>query len=342
MAIEFDRFLNWAESRFGGDVVVRGNEIMVNSIFCEDYKHHLWCNVFGGKDQLPNGVYHCWKSNESGSLISLVMKVDNCSYEEAIEILGTEDIKFMELQEKVNAMFLQKFEPKEEIKGSLSLPDNTHWINELEPSNVWRVEAEDYLNKRKLDCNDYMVCTGGNYRNRIIIPYFDKNKNLIYWNARLMAKGNSKVPKYLGPNKEEGIGKGDVIYMPVWPQDGVQLYVTEGEFDAKSIQMSGLFSAAIGGKELSDKQVLYLRPYIPVLCFDTDAGKRQDAGKNALKAIGHTLKSEGFEQVYYIRPPAQYKDWNKMLIETSPKFIAAYINKYKKAYTTDTEIKLEL
>ena len=40
MAIDFDRFLNWAESRFP-TVIVKGDEVRVDSIFEEDHKQHV-------------------------------------------------------------------------------------------------------------------------------------------------------------------------------------------------------------------------------------------------------------------------------------------------------------
>ncbi len=65
MAISFEKFLAWAETRFG-DVSVKGNEIRINSPFAEDYKKHLWANPYGGKKgaERPYGVYRLlrrWK-----------------------------------------------------------------------------------------------------------------------------------------------------------------------------------------------------------------------------------------------------------------------------------------
>jgi hypothetical protein len=78
------------------------------------------------------------------------------------------------------------------------------------------------------------------------------------------------------------------------------------------------------------------------LCFDTDAGKRVDAGGNALVAVGEALKKEGFDEVYYVRPPKEYKDWNKMLVQTSPKLINVYIQQYRQLYTNSTSLEFKL
>ncbi len=64
MGVDFDSFRQWAEDRFNGDILVKGNEIRINSIFTEDHKHHMWCNPYGGKHQREDGCYRCWKTGE--------------------------------------------------------------------------------------------------------------------------------------------------------------------------------------------------------------------------------------------------------------------------------------
>ena len=341
MAIDFDTFLNWAESRFG-DVVVSGDEIKVNSIFDEDYKHHMWCNPKGGKKQLPHGVFHCWKTDKSGNLITLVRLVDKCSYDEAIETLGSYDIELADLERRLEAFMATRTEVVTEEVSGFKLPDHTFPINSLPASNFWRVEAEVYLTGRKLPIEDFQICLDGEYKNRIIIPYYDQNQKLIYWNGRYL-NNSDKIPKYLGPKKDCGVGKSDVIYMAQkWPKAGAKLHIAEGEFDAKSLHISGFNGGAIGGSKLEEKQVEMLRPYIPVLCFDTDTSKKRDAGGVALLQIGDTLKTKGFNEVYFVRPPKQFKDWNKMLVELGPKMVSAYIKMHEKLYDTDTSLQLQL
>lgn len=315
--INFDKFLQWAESRFNGDVVVSGNEIKVNSIFCDDFKHHLWCNPYGGKYERPNGVFHCWKTDKKGSLITLVMMVDNCSYEEALEILETEDISLANLQKKLEEFWdkTNTIVPKEE-DNKLALPPYTLLISDLNEGNPYRIQAEAYLMKRNIPSDGLYICYSGDYANRIIIPYYDKNNNLIYFNARNIGKAE---PKYLGPKKEIGIGKGDVIYMPFWPPEGSEIYLTEGEFDAIILFDIGLYSAAFGGKEMSEKQLNYLREFKPILSIDNDK-----AGNYALPKLAKSLIENGFE-VKFIRPPKNYKDWNEMYIKLGSKLVKKYI-----------------
>lgn len=335
MAIDFDLFLSWAEARFK-DVIVKGDEIKINSIFCEDYKHHLWCNPSGGKNHLPYGVFHCWKTDIKGSLISLVMKVDNCSFEDALEILDSTNTRLEDLEKKVSEIFEKKSNQNfiEIEKTKIDFPKGTYFFDDLPSINYYRKNAEEYLGKRKISSKGLMICTEGEYKNRIIIPYYNKNGELIYYNGRYL--GDNSNLRYLGPPKSLGIGKGDVLFIPEWPADGEKIYLAEGEFDALSLRQCGYYSAAFGGKALSDAQVEILKPYIPVLCLDADK-----AGAEALIKMGDYLLKKGFSEVYFVRAPKEYKDWNGMLQNNSEKIVRFYISKNEKKYDFLKSIELK-
>jgi len=328
MAIDPEKMLSWVESRFD-DFVVRGNEIKINSIFCEDYKRHLWINPSGGKKQRETGVFRCFKTDKKGSCITLVMLVDKCTYQEAIETLDAVDTSLSNIESKLDAVFypVQPQEVQPLVDNTLKIPDHTYVIDEMDAEDFWRITAEGYLFGRKLATHDLMICTGGEYRNRIIIPYYDIDRKLIYFNGRSMST-NKEVLRYMGPPKEVGVGKEDVLYVPYWPKSGRPLYLTEGEFDAIAIWHSGrvmsesLYSGAFGGKSLSDKQIDLLRPYDPlVLCLDADK-----AGKSGLITMAQKLHAAG-KRPYYVRPPEKYKDWNKMLEMVGEKILVHYLTR---------------
>lgn len=328
MAIDFDRFLAWAEARFD-DIRVKGDEIKLNSIFTEDYKHKLWCNPNGGKHERENGVFHCWKTERKGSLITLVMLVDQCDYSDAMEKLGGEDVSLRQLEKRLAEFFEEQQTKTAEEKieeARLQLPENTYLISNLSPSNFYRVDAEVYLLGRGISTDGLMICTAGEYRERIIVPYYDKNNKLIYFNGRYIGR-STKVAKYRGPDKDLGIGKEDVLFMPEWPEDGTDVYLTEGEFDAISIYKCGLNAGAFGGKVISDSQAMYLRNYRPIVATDNDK-----AGKVALPKIADSLVAKGFKNIGYVKPSTDYKDWNEMLQRVGESVLRLYLTKGVKRY----------
>lgn len=335
MSIDFDKFLNWAESRFD-DVVVRGDEIKLNSIFCEDRKHHLWCNPSGGKKGSDQGVYHCWKTDNKGSLLGLVTLVDQCTYEEALETLdAVSDRSLLDLERRVQEIFEKAGDSKaideETVKG-LDLPPDCYLFDELPSSHYLKRAAEEYLKSRKIPSDTLLICTRGRYKNRIVIPYRDRDGGIIYYNGRYIGDPGTNL-RYLGPPKELGIGKGDVLYVPKWPRPGEKLYVTEGEFDAISLFHCGFQAAALGGKVLSDKQTGMINQYSIVLCLDAD-----DSGGEALPKIANSLLQKGLHNISYVRPCKEYKDWNGMLVEKGDKILREYVRTQERPYNDSSAI----
>lgn len=329
MAIDAEKFEKWAISKFGEEnVLYKGKEIRLNTIFQPDDKgFHLYCSPSGGKKKIKHGVFHCFKTNNKGSLVKLVQIVENCDRESAIDILkGRTPI--YELEKKLEELFSSQYEPdEEETKDFLKLPPECYLISELGINNWWRNKAVDYLESRKIPIDGLYICTGDKYKGRIIIPYYDKKGNLIYWNARALF--NSKC-KYLGPPKESGVGKEDVVYMAGnWPEPGSTVYVCEGEFNAKSLKIAEFNAAACGGKNMGKKQAILLSDYKIVICLDRDkAGK---AGTLKMSSILTSLtKSSGKDKIMFVVPPVGYNDWNEFLIKNSPELLHHYIIKNQK------------
>jgi DNA primase len=323
MAIDFDSFVQWCEDRFAGEVTVKGKEVRINSIFSDDNKRHMWCNPYGGKHHRDDGVYRCFYTDKKGTLVGLVMEVDNCSYEEAKELLsGNTPIRILE--DELDKFFKEKEEEKEKPEVKIKLPLYTYLISSLQKISLLRMEAEDYLVKRKLPSEGLYVCSTGDYKNRIIIPYYDAKGSLIYFNGRNMS---DKGLRYLGPDKDIGVGKGDVIYAPAWPTAGSRIYLTEGEFDAFTLKICGFNGMACGGKYLSDQQIELIRGYKVCLALDEDS-----AGFHGVIEMGKRLLANQFSDTAFVRPPKGLKDWNKMLVTYKPEIVAAWITQNEKKF----------
>jgi DNA primase len=317
--IDHYSFHTWAESRFT-DIQISGDEIKVNSPFTEDQGQHLWCNT-------KKNAFHCWKSEEHGNLWDLVCYVDKCSYEQAHDILGG-DFILHRLEEKLREMYKKKKEVKKKKEEKLELPPYTYEISSLTASR-WRNRAVNYLTSRKLSIENLFICTSGQFADRIIIPYYDKNGSLIYFNGRSI--GNLK-PKYKGPTNII-VGKGDVLWMSSWNCD--KIYLCEGEFDAMSLYQCGLNGAACGGKEVTNKQIQMLHPYHVVLAFDQDK-----SGFEALNKVGKNLLGNNIHMVSYVRPPEGIKDWNSFLVKYDKNRVSNYILHEEKQFTIFSEIVL--
>jgi DNA primase len=345
MTVDFDLFMDWAKSYFGeSNLKIKntshGTEICTHSVWSEDKlgktdtKYHLWMNPSGGKSEHPEfGSYRCWLTDEMGSLVKLVSKLEKIDWDEA-ESLITGKSSLRELEKKVHVFFgsnqveenIELNKPK--IKQLLELPNSSFLISELGNHHMGH-KASSYLNSRKIPIEGLYVCVAGEYKNRIIIPYYNKNKEIIYYNSRLLSDEKKSLRYMKCPT--EIVDQKNVLFMTDWPSAGSKIYIEEGEFDAISLKISGFVGCACGGKFLSDNQIELIRNYIPVLAFDADA-----AGLEAMINIGKSLLEKGFTQINYVRPPKLFKDWNKFLIERNSATIKAYINKYEKTFNDTT------
>lgn len=330
MNIDFDKFEKWAISRFGEDnVLVKGKEIRLNTIFePDDTSYHLWCSPTGGKKKRKFGVFHCFKTDKKGTLVKLVQLVDHCDREDALAALSGR-MSIRELEKKLEE-FLKDEDPPEVIlpKPTFTLPPECYLISSLGSNNWWRKKAEEYLGPRKIPIDGLYICTGDRYKARIIIPYYDRNGQLIYWNGRHIGKSKCK---YLGPPKECGVGKEDVIYMAgPWPAAGETIYLCEGEFNAKSLRLAELNAAACGGKNMSEKQALLLAPYKIVLCLDRDkAGAAGTVKMSSMKSSLDAMR-DSENKLMCVEPPPTVNDWNEFLVKENAELLYHYIMRSKK------------
>jgi hypothetical protein len=337
--IDFDDFLNWATDRFGSaNIKIKGDEILTHSIFTEDAKYHLWMNPSGGKSKHPEfGAFRCWKTDQRGSLVKLVSIVDQIPFEEAEELISSATT-LRQLEQKVDEFFgITIEELPVTAKNQLELPPDSILITDLPSYNFYRKKAYFYLKERNLSIDGLYVCTNGDYKNRIIIPYYDKNGSLVYYNARLISN-SKKAKRYMKP-KEKDLKQEDILYFKTFPKINSKVYLVEGEFDAMSLNAIGLFGAACGGKNLSESQIEIMRSFIPVLALDNDE-EGKDWGLQALLDIGDKLLISGFKEVYFVRPPKGFKDWNALLQKHSVETIQQYIKKFESPYNEWTRNQL--
>jgi hypothetical protein len=349
--VDFNSFLKWAENTFGAsNVVIRGDEININSPWAEDTKYHLACAPDGGKRSVSTGVYRCFKSQRTGTLASLIMEFDNCDYSDAVEILeGGSTLRYMEQQ--LEEFFSgKKKEPAKPIinPGELAIPEGCQKISDLPEEDFNRLKAVSYLESREIPHDGFYYGSSGRYKERIVIPYYDAKGRLIYYNGRYIGY-DKKVGKYLGPPREVGIGKGDVLYAYEWPKIGSKIYVTEGEFDAITLNLCGFFGVACGGRYLTDTQLDMLRPYKICMAFDADkagfeaqlgeSSTGNDSVKDILKGeplLGNYFTRRGISNLTFVRPPKDFKDWNNMMCELGEEIVQGYIKKCEQPFTDFT------
>lgn len=240
------------------------------SPFIAHHKPKLQINIQTGK-------WHCWVSNEGGhNLFQLFKKAK-----------ATRD-QMDELSKLVGKPNYRRDDSETTKKQVVKLPRDFKSMYEKSNSPVYK-QAMMYLLKRGVTGNDILkynigYCEEGAYRNRVIIPSYDKNGSLNYFVGRDVY--NSKL-KYKNPPVSK-----DVIGFELFINWDEPLILCEGVFDAIAIKRNAipLFGKTVQSKLKTELYLQSVKKIYVVL--------DEDAKKDALK-LTSKLMENGIE-VYFV------------------------------------------
>ncbi len=230
--------------------------------FCPKCKHHkrkLEINIVSGK-------YHCWVCNLSGlNLRSLFNKLNvSKEYYKILDQSSGIRLNPGRKIEDLKDVFLQKPKTLDVSK----LPDEYRPLNEYKNSIEYR-NAISYLLKRNITKHDILryqigYCEDGIYRQRIIIPSYNKDNDLNFFVGRSYYE-HSKLKYNNCTFNKNIIGFESVVDF------NQQITLVEGPFDAMAVRYNVI---PLFGKNLSKKLKIELLvnkvPSVNVL-LDNDA-----------------------------------------------------------------------
>jgi len=215
--------LNTIQSVLGtGKPTARGNY----SFHCPNCNHHklkLEVNLDSSSINFQN--YGCWVCSFKGkSLITLFKKI-NAPKE-----------KFEELKLLINSTSKEKTDATQYQK--VSLPKEYLSLLDTSNNSIIKKHALKYLKKRGIteyDIVKYNIgyCETGPYKNRIIIPSYDKNGILNYFTGRTFEPENPI--KYKNPQVSR-----DIIPFELFINWNLPLILCEGPLDAVAIKRNAI------------------------------------------------------------------------------------------------------
>jgi len=254
MRIEDFLFDHDIEFKTKGKNIGKGN-IGIKCIYCNDKSNHLAIKK-------NNGVFYCLKCGERGNMISLIVDLLSVSKREAIKTSS-------------------KYDGISESHGSPARscqPVSISWDTVMPPLNEKFLPSphKKYLEKRKFNPDflqwKYNLSTPkiynvGDWKHRIIIPYFDKKK-IITYSGRSISE-NPKL-KYFHLSEKKCIRTPkQVLYGLEFCSKNIML--VEGVTDVWAI---GDGAVALSGKQLTPDQEILLLEHNPkkvYILLDPDA-----------------------------------------------------------------------
>tara|TARA_R100000008_G_scaffold2713_1_gene2116 strand:+ start:899 stop:1837 length:939 start_codon:yes stop_codon:yes gene_type:complete len=199
-----------------GPCRVQGEEHLFGCPYCKHHKRKLSINV-------QNNVFKCWVCDARGKNVRrLIRRFGGFNDLSRWDSICGVDHSSKSLED----LFFE--EQPEEQRQYIDLPESFHTLTRRKKTSA-DLPAYNYLLNRGLTDKDILkykigYCTAGPYKNRIIIPSFDKDGYLNYFIARSYIGDKMK---YKNPNVSR-----DIVFNELnvdWDSD---IVITEGIFDA--------------------------------------------------------------------------------------------------------------
>lgn len=265
-----DNILFSLEDILGTSKKTSSGECLFHCPFCYHKKPKLSIN-FGKRA----GYWKCWICNERGKKISSLLYKLGYSKKEINSIVGEEESTYTPEQNP------------EEYKVKITLP------KEYKP--LWRVteKSYEYLNAIRFlksrgvvleDIYRYQIgyCDDGQYKNRIIIPSFDRNNQVNYFVSRTYYDEGMKY-------KNPPASRNNIIFENLinW---NMPIVLVEGIFDAIAVRRNCI---PLLGKLLSDRlrqTLVKEKPPMVYVMLDKDAQNEALKIESYLKSVNVNVK----------------------------------------------------
>ena len=297
-------------------VKVQGTHFLARCILCGDSKKSDFKKRFNLDWNNGNPGYHCFNCGRHGSFVQLYSILKGISEEEAVKEIFKKKINWdtASIKNKCSTRIL-------DVPECLPIENFNHIIKDCfdinsNPDSIISKALIEALKKfyadRKINVVNHRMYVAGNgeYKNRIIIPIYDVNDNIIYFQARRIP-GTKKDPKYKNP-----ISPKELIIMNEHLFDHTKpIVVTEGIIDA---WMIGNQATTCLGKEISEAFLdhLFKLNKKVIIALDNDV----EAKRALRKFINENKYSQKCKYFLYPFEFNKFKDINNIVVENDINF----------------------
>lgn len=204
---------------------------------------------------------YCHNCGWTGNPIKFILEVSNLTLDEIIEESQEYDILPIDLSQKENAdtRTLSSTLPKD----SINLFDKNQ-IKYYKNNNIVK-QCLDLLTKRRLSSavnrpkTLWVSLTDPVHRNRLIIPFYDCDSNIIFYQSRTVLHADSKYAKYLSKTNSDKT----LFNVNTVTHDSMNLFIFEGPIDAffvhNSVAVAGINESS--ESSFTDKQSVQLNRF---------------------------------------------------------------------------------
>jgi hypothetical protein len=243
-------------------------------------------------------TFHCFNCNQTWSAISWIRKVTGMSFEDIQMDISRNDFSVDILKKKDNVSFKKRDIPDLPY-DSINLFDSVQ--QQYYSKNKNFLKALEYAKVRRLDTainrslNLFISLTDFTHANRLCIPFYDRNKKVVFYQTRAL---DNSEPRYLGKSGYEKT----VFNIDKVNVDIPYIFLFEGPIDSMFVNNG----VGIGGISMSKTQSTQLAEFpFHKRIWVLDNPIHDETAKDKIKE----LRSKN-ENVFNWNVGCGYKDFN--------------------------------
>ncbi len=253
-------------------ITKNGTHFTGRCVICGDSKKSQSKRRFNLDWNNGRPMFHCFNCGESGSFLDLYSRLEGISKGHAYKILYGHDVSQFDSESVRDKMKLGDHVEVEHIKAETFvfqdiLSDCLASGDKAEGyiSQKFQNYLLNFIRDRKIPKNiKIFVAYKGKYKGRIIIPIYDEENNLVYFQGR--AVNDSIKPKYLNPD----LDKTTIIYNISRFERDKYIIVTAGLLDAFMVPPQGTTPLGSSVTEEFIKELFTKTDKGVILAYDND------------------------------------------------------------------------
>ncbi|MGB9749329.1 MAG: DNA primase [Caldisericia bacterium] len=237
------------------------------------------------------GLFHCFGCGEGGNLYNFIMKIENVSFERAVEMVAkwanveipqfeySEDKKkIFDIHEKIAEFFYNKLIENEEVlsylkERGLDLETIQKFKLGFAPKSIADFLTEN--KEEKIDIKDTGIYPYSNFIERLMFPIRNVSGKIVGFSGRSL-KG--EMPKYIN-STEKFFKKGETLYGLFEGKEEIlktkEAILVEGYMDVIILSKNGIKNSVSSmGTSFTEDQAKILKRFSDrvIISFDPDIG----------------------------------------------------------------------
>lgn len=304
-----------------------GSHFLARCVLCGDSKKSKAKRRFNLDYNNGNPIYHCFNCGRSGSFLQIYSTLKNITISEAKKELYdyNPDRLIQELSNKKRDKIIKEIEYEYYdyiLKDCISITDI---VDDYITKQYQKQLLYFYKDRQIPSTIRIYIAFKGDYKGRFIIPIFNEDDHIVYFQARRIR--DDIELKYKNPTLE----KGSIIYNKHKFDRSMYIIVFEGLIDAMMVGSQG---TSCMGSEITENfvsELIGLTDKGIIIAFDND--------KTGIKSLYNFMKKNiHSNRVKYFLFPCEYmnqKDINNIVVKYHIKDVYDMIikNSYSKIET---------